>query len=372
MPYSERVELYREIEQLRQRPLVVYVTSLRQGATGVIAPDVISEFAKQILAIPREESDIDILIVSNGGDPIVPWRIANILRERFTKVGVLLPYVAYSAATLLALGADQIVMHPFANLGPVDPQLAVPRRVPNPGGQGERVEMLLFGSEDARNFLEFVRKDVGISDQEQLEKAFELLSNDVGSLSLGAARRSSELAQSLGEQLLNLHMQDSSQAKTIAGALNRSYHSHSFTLGKTQAKKIGLPVVAADERLEELMWGVWTDIEAEMQCSKPFDPLAIVLDSPEAGKLLGPVSQIQIPANLPPQLLQAAYQQVLQQIPIISVQPVDFELFIATLESTRMRSEYKSRGKIIAVRQPDTNIALNTVQTSGQWNTLLS
>jgi hypothetical protein len=45
------------------------------------------------------------LVVSNGGDPITVARIIGLLRERFSKVSVLLPYVAFSAATLVALGA---------------------------------------------------------------------------------------------------------------------------------------------------------------------------------------------------------------------------------------------------------------------------
>jgi ClpP class serine protease len=51
----------------------------------------------------------------------VPWRLISLFREYAAKVAVLLPYRAYSAATLLALGADEIVMHPFAEMGPIDP-----------------------------------------------------------------------------------------------------------------------------------------------------------------------------------------------------------------------------------------------------------
>jgi ClpP class serine protease len=66
-------------------------------------------------------------VVSNGGDPIVAWRAITLLRERVEQIGVLVPQAAYSAATLLAMGADEIVMHPNGNLGPVDPQILVKR-----------------------------------------------------------------------------------------------------------------------------------------------------------------------------------------------------------------------------------------------------
>ena len=125
MPYQERIDLYKAIEKLRGKPLIVYVTSSRPGpgASGLMAGDVIHEFANQLLKIPNDVEEVDILIVSNGGDATVAWRVISMLREKFKRVSVLLPYAAFSAATLLALGADEIVMHPFSNLGPVDPQL---------------------------------------------------------------------------------------------------------------------------------------------------------------------------------------------------------------------------------------------------------
>ncbi|HUM68231.1 MAG TPA: hypothetical protein PLK31_05230, partial [Chloroflexota bacterium] len=217
MAFNERLALYQRVSDIRQRPLIVYVTSFRQNASGRMGSDVIPQFAKLLKEIPPDQEDLDILIVSQGGDPIVPWRIISMVRERYKKIGVLLPFAAYSAATLLALGADEIVMHPFSNLGPVDPQLTHQRRLPGqPGGQ--EVEQIHFGSEDLRNFLDFVRSDVGISDQEQLAKAFELICKELGAVPIGVAKRSTQLALSLSEKLLSLHLGDNSQARAIAEA----------------------------------------------------------------------------------------------------------------------------------------------------------
>lgn|SRR5574337_694229 len=366
MSYTERVKLYQQIETIRQRPLIVYVTSSRQNASGQMASDIIPQFAKQLIEIPKGQDAIDLLIVSNGGDPIVSWRVISMVRERFKKVGALLPYAAYSAATLLALGADEIVMHPFSNLGPVDPQLTYQKRNPSqPAGQ--EVEVIQFGSEDLRNFLDFVRTDVGISDQEQLERAFELVCKDIGAIPIGVAKRSSQLALSMGEKLLSLHLGDSSQARAIAEALNRSFYHHGYPLGMNEAKKIGLPVVPPSEDLEQTLWQVWQDIEAEMECNKPFDAIEFILNNKEASQLIGPVPQIQLPANLPPEILQQALNNVLQQIGIVQVPPVDYSLFQATLESARCKSEFRTAGKINAVRLPDMNIAVNVVRVSSGW-----
>ena len=104
---------------------------------------------------------MDLLLVSNGGDPVVSWRIISLLRERFKKVGVLLPYQAYSAATLVALGADDIVMHPFSNLGPVEIRDFGQRDKPAIPGMQEQftLELKIFHISSILS-----DKDVGISD----------------------------------------------------------------------------------------------------------------------------------------------------------------------------------------------------------------
>ena len=146
MSYKERIELYRECEELRQKPLIVYVTSIRPNISSQMSVDSLTSIIEQIESIPEEKDEIDFLIISNGGDPITALRIIGILREKFKKISVLVPYVAYSAATILALGADEIIMHPYSNLGPVDPQLTISRQ--NEIGQPTQLN---FSSEDIRN-----------------------------------------------------------------------------------------------------------------------------------------------------------------------------------------------------------------------------
>ncbi|MEN6518644.1 MAG: hypothetical protein ABFC38_10685 [Methanospirillum sp.] len=361
MSYVERAELYRRIEEARSRPLVTYVTSSRPQAEGVIASDVIPELCRQILAIPRDIKKVDLLIVSRGGDAIVAYRIISLLRERFDEIGVLIPYEAYSAATLLALGANEIVMHPFSNLGPVDPQLHVVRNLEG------RQEKLDFASEDLAHFMDFVSKDVGISDQEQKERAFELVAKEVGAVPIGTAKRSSNLTQSLGQKLLQSHMDDHSKVKTISDVLNKSFFHHGYPVGRKEAKEIGLSVIIPDERLEAFMWQVWEDIEAEMECRKPFNPFDIVMADPQLSQAIRPVQQLQLPANTPPQLVAQIFQQAMSQIQALSLPPIEHRVISAIVESRRARSEFRSTRLISAVRMPDLNINVNIAPMSQGW-----
>jgi len=363
MSYKQRLELYKKIEDIRGRPLLVYITSLRPNASGQMAPDVIPEIIQQIVNIPESQKEIDLLVVSNGGDPIVAWRIVNLLRERFARYNVVLPYVAYSAATLLALGADQIAMHPFANLGPVDPQITSTRQ-----SEGHGPQVNNFGSEDLRHYLAFVREDVGITDQEQLRHAFELLCKDVGALGIGSAKRSSQLMLSLGEKLLSLHMSDKNEARTIAESLSRSFYHHGYSVGRKEAKNLRLAVEEGiDTQLENLIWDVWQSVSLEMECDSPFDPLEIVSNDQGAANSLNSAYQVCIPANLPPGVQQQAYNNVLQQIRLEPIVPAPFNILFAVVESLSGHSEFTQRGEIRATRLPDMNLNINITSKSQKW-----
>ena len=265
MSYNTRKDLFEEIEEYRSRPLIAYVTSIRPNCSGQMAGDAVNYIIKQIETIPNDQNEIDFLIISNGGDPITALRIISILRERFEKVSVLLPYVAYSAATILSLGADEIIMHPYSNLGPVDPQLTISRQADN--GQASQLQ---FSSEDIRNYIDFVKTDVGITDQEHLTSAFNALAKEVGPIPIGSSKRSQQLSLSSSIKMLETHMEDKSKASEIARTLNSSFYHHGYAVGRSEAKEIGLNVIYPEPELERLMWDVWMDYSAEMKCDSEF------------------------------------------------------------------------------------------------------
>ena len=105
MAIAERLALYRKLEvEERKRPLLVYVTNERPGVPSRIAGDVLPEIMDQLERLPGNTKELDFLVVSNGGDPTVAFRIMTLLRERVDHITVLIPQAAYSAATLLCLG----------------------------------------------------------------------------------------------------------------------------------------------------------------------------------------------------------------------------------------------------------------------------
>ncbi len=82
--------------------------------------------AEKVLSAIRTtppEQPIDLILHTPGGLAIAALQIARALRAHAGRVTVFVPHFAMSGGTLLALGADEIVMSDHAILGPIDPQI---------------------------------------------------------------------------------------------------------------------------------------------------------------------------------------------------------------------------------------------------------
>ncbi|MFA4987704.1 MAG: hypothetical protein WC712_14080 [Candidatus Brocadiia bacterium] len=360
---EDRIRLFRKIEKLRKRPLVCYVTSPRVGAGGQISGDAVPEVLSQLQTLPVDTKTLDLLLVSNGGDVTAAGRIVSLIRERVENFAVLIPQAAFSAATLIALGADEIIMHCNGNLGPTDPQIITPQKKTADGSQHLQLQ---FGAEDLAAFLKFAKKDVGLTDQSHLLEVFKAFCQEVGAVPIGVAARSSQLILTMGEKLLELHMKDKQQAHAISQQLGTSFFHHGYALSRSEARKIGLPVAKSSPPIEELMWSIWLDFEKELDFRDPFNPIHVLKNNPSTAALFGPVQHIQIPAGIPPQLLPQVVAQALA-LSTVAVPPVPYKITHALMESTRHASRCISEGNIFGARMPDLQVKINILQDMVKW-----
>jgi hypothetical protein len=309
-----------------------------------MATDALPCLIDQLEALPADTTELDFMIVSLGGDPMVAWRIMSLIRARgIGKVYVLIPQSAYSAATLLALGANEIVMHPNGHLGPVDMQI-----IAQSEGKSQQ-----FSTEDISAFLEFVRERLLITDQRHLRRLFEKTCNEVGTLGLGFTSRSSRLAVALSERLLNMHMPEASEVskKSLIESLSRQFHSHSYPVSRKEALELGLSVnKEQDSAMEALMWKLWLDIEEDLAERRPFHPVTELMNSPRAADVLSP------PTPAP--------GGGVQPVPI---GPVEFEYVTAIMESKRLAHRSRTKGVILASREPDMNLQFTTLVSFRGW-----
>ena len=233
MPDKERTELIGKIEDLRSSKVICYLTSLRPGVVASIADDAVRVFYDHLLQLPSRPIDkLDLLIVSNGGSGTVPWRLTALLREFTKSFNVLLPYRAYSAATLLALGADEIVMHPFGEMGPIDPTVSNDF---NPVEGGRRLGISI---EDVSAYISFIKDTVGIRHEDELVKAVEILVDKVHPLALGNVERFLSQSRLIAKKILSTHMADLDEhaLDEIIENLTSKLYFHGHPINRHEAK----------------------------------------------------------------------------------------------------------------------------------------
>lgn len=164
--YDFRRACYQDIEEIRQRPLIVYAVQFPfPGPVPQINPpisidlDDIDGFADLAESVDSNSNKVDVLIHSPGGSPEATERIVDILRGRFNEVTFLVPHSAYSAATMLALSGEEIVLLPSASLGPIDPQInGIPARALRRGFENARRALTEEGPEALPAYIPLIEK----------------------------------------------------------------------------------------------------------------------------------------------------------------------------------------------------------------------
>lgn len=127
-----RLKYMRRYVKYTGRNLIIYVSDFISGQKPSHLT-MLDNHDKTIFADAMRELDsshgLDILIESPGGLGTVAESIADMLRLRFTSIRFIIPNMAKSAATILCLSGDEILMNEQSELGPIDPQM--PQRMPN-------------------------------------------------------------------------------------------------------------------------------------------------------------------------------------------------------------------------------------------------
>jgi hypothetical protein len=275
MAFEDRLEIIKRIEDLRGSTVLTLVTSLRPGVMSVIAGDQVRVVYDHLLKLSsRPVAKLDLFLCSNGGEGTVPWRLVSLFREFATSFAVLIPYRAYSAATLLALGADEIVMHPFAELGPIDPTVSNEYNPTDPNG-GQRLGISV---EDVTAYVNFVKSTVGITHEDELVRALEALVSKVHPLALGNVERFISQSRLIARKILRTHMKDEDQRviDDIVENMASKLFFHGHPINRREARD-ELHLKVADDpapELETALWALYRDYEAEMKNLEAFMPQA--------------------------------------------------------------------------------------------------
>lgn len=277
MTKEERIQLIKNVEKERSGRLVIaYVTSTRMGHELQMGDDILPRLYRHLelaKAKDRTRNGVDLFIHSNGGSGTTPWRIVNLIREYTDRFSVLVPHHAFSAATLLSLGADSIVMHKMGLLGPIDPSVTTPFNPPNPQSPGQLVPISV---EDVSAYFTFVKEEVGIQHEDELVQALVALTEKIPPLALGTVHRTHNQSRMLAGKLLKKHMSPTQthEIETIIENLKSNLYFHGHPINRHEAKEdLKLKVEFANEGLEDAMWKLYEAYEEELKLNERFNPL---------------------------------------------------------------------------------------------------
>jgi len=271
MARAQRMELMKSIGRKRDSVVISYVTGDRENVSTRIAPDVVRIIFRHLKAIGARPR-VDLFLYTRGGDVLTPWRLVNLFREFTSRFCVLVPFRAYSAGTLMCLGADEIVMSKMGELGPIDPSVV---NAFNPQDPANTCARLPVNIEDVYSYLTLIADKMGAYNEEVIAKAFMVLVENIHPLALGNVHRNWLLIRSLANKMLDLRSVRLSreQEQNIVDYLTEKLYAHNHMIVRREAlEEIGLPVVYADDELDDLMWGLHEDLAHELKLREPFNP----------------------------------------------------------------------------------------------------
>jgi ClpP class serine protease len=191
---------------------------------------------------------------------------------------VLVPEIALSAGTLIALGAHKIYMHPHAFLSPVDPT-----------GNWKDIEgkTQSLAIEDVMGYVDFVSERVGIRDQAALVEALKELTKEVKAPRLGSIYRTRLLIERLSRNMLELHLDkidDQPRITQIVDMLTHSLFTHGHMIAVKEAQKaIGLDNMVEEVKgqKERAMNRARKYINDTLELRATFDPEALLAKCPK-------------------------------------------------------------------------------------------
>jgi hypothetical protein len=238
---AQRNSLIASIEKARGSSLIAYM--LHDNA--MIADDALPQLYDKLQTLGRRDR-IDLLLLARGGVAEVCWRALNLLREYCDHLAVIVGPRVMGASTLLALGADEIVMGPLSELGNMEQARKHPLMQRDEAGQPLPVTL---------GELRALGIKLGSASSPAVDP---LLFQYVHPLVLGNLLQADALSRDVTRKALSMHIpaDDTDKIERLVDLFNGGFYSPAYTAGRTELQNAGLPVTVPDRELWNQMWSL--------------------------------------------------------------------------------------------------------------------
>lgn len=237
--FAETQQIIAEIENRLNAPLLCYWNSL---GGSIYRNDVLALY--RILEHAGRHNTLYLFIKSDGGSGKEALRMINLIRSRCNRLVSLIPLQCASAATMMAIGADEIHMGPMAYLNSVDTSLT--HDLSPIDRDNDRVSVSL---DELNRVVKLWQKNTEDTGSNPYKSLFDY----VHPLVIGAVDRAESLSIKLCEELLSYHIDDPVHVRNIAETLNSGYPSHGYPILTKEARRIGLNASELDKTANDLL-----------------------------------------------------------------------------------------------------------------------
>lgn len=209
--------------------------------------DISEDNADKLIEIVRTKAsrkdNVALILATYGGDPDSAFRITRFLKEAYKKFTLFVFGYCKSAGTLVAIGADEIVMSDFAELGPLDVQVLKENDFRRSSGLDLQQALSILSSQAYSTFEEcflstIYRSGGAIAPKTAADIASSMavgllapIAGQIDPLRLGEVSRSMNVTYEYGIRL------NPNLKKTI-NKLVSGYPSHSFVIDQREAKEL--------------------------------------------------------------------------------------------------------------------------------------
>lgn len=262
------------MQEIRQRPLVIYTTNVEQTGPNIpayIHPQDIVPLAEVIASVKGDE--VDFLLETPGGLAETTVDIVNLLRPRFKSVGFIVPHSAMSAGTILVMSGDEILMDQRSSLGAIDPQFM------GPDGRPQPAQAILAGIESIKKLVD--------ENNGNLHPVYIPILRNVDPGRLQSAHNASELSKKLvSDWLAEYKFRDWKEhsdgspvtpaerktraleiASTLCDHQNWLSHARPIKIKELGDMRLKITDYAEQPALQEAVWTLWVHLHFAMTSS---------------------------------------------------------------------------------------------------------
>lgn len=247
MDEQRRKELLEKLENMRNSRVIVYF-SYTPLDDRILVP-----LYQELVSIGKTPK-IDLFLHSYGGAVDTPYKVVMLIREFCDQFSVIVPFSAKSAASMIVLGADEVVMGPISELGPIDPLVKHPN-----------YKDFWIPVQAVKCCFEYIEELIDNSSNPEIsEIIINSILNKLDPWLIGDYEKALKASKQYAESLLSRYMlkNNKDKVRTVTQTITNGYFSHGYPIGRQEAKELGLTVTEAVGELWDVIWELYLVYQA--------------------------------------------------------------------------------------------------------------